>query len=673
MRAALLLVDLQYDYLEHGGLAPAADALLPRVLRLLDDCRTLGVAITHIHTLVRPDGSDRMPHLKTAGVWWCVEGSAGARPPPALEPAAGEPVFVKQVFSAFANTELFPYLTGNGIDTLIIAGLHAHACVRETAIDGYERGFSVWIAADAIASHDPLHARVTQNYLSARGITYLDSDEILSRLGGLAKTAPAPGRTPNWPAAIAGGQRREARHHLLTEMRDPALWDRVRGHVPNAVDADIVFSVETARNAQATWSRIPPAERAGWLLSWADTLSLDRDSLSRSLTEEIGKPISDSRAEVDRAIEHLRLTAGRFAVASSRLACGRDVWAHRRPVGVVAIITPWNNPLSIALGKIAPALMFGNTVVWKPALPPAQTSLNAIESLAACGAPPGIVNLVMGDGYTALRLVEAPGVDAVSLTGSSATGRAAAAACAQMLRPLQAELGGNNALIVMADADVEAAARAVAHSAFSNAGQRCTAPRRLIVQAGIARRFTDALVAATEALRIGEPTQDATQLGPLVSRSRQQHVERTVQRAISEGARVLCGGTIPSNLAHGCWYAPTLLADVTADAAVVREETFGPVAVIQTAADIEEAVELCNSVPQGLVAALYSNDTHACRHFLDHVVAGVLKFNQPTAGVHPAAPFGGWKESGLGPPEHGAWDEEFYSRAQAVYGVIRDS
>ncbi|MCG6871969.1 MAG: aldehyde dehydrogenase family protein, partial [Gammaproteobacteria bacterium] len=246
--------------------------------------------------------------------------------------------------------------------------------------------------------------------------------------------------------------------------------------------------------------------------------------------------------------------------------------------------------------------------------------------------------------------------------------RSAAALCARHLKPLQAELGGNNAVVVLADFDVETAVREIVASAFSFSGQRCTAPRRLLVQRDIAEKFTGELLAAVDGLRLGDPRDPATVLGPLVSRTHQQTVGAVVEAAVAAGASVLRGGRVPPGMEHGCWYEPTVLSGAPMHSAVVNQETFGPLVVMQEVADLRDAIARCNAVPQGLVATLFSHDPAAQATFREQVQAGILKCNQAPAGVVASAPFGGWKESGLGPPEHGPWDRDFYTRPQALYG-----
>jgi acyl-CoA reductase-like NAD-dependent aldehyde dehydrogenase len=310
-------------------------------------------------------------------------------------------------------------------------------------------------------------------------------------------------------------------------------------------------------------------------------------------------------------------------------------------------------------------------VVWKPAPAGTAIALRLAALMADTGWPPGLVNVVCGDESTAELLMSDPGIDAVSLTGSHRAGLCARAACARLGVPLQAELGGNNAAIVWSDAAIEDAAAQIAAAAFGSAGQRCTANRRAVVQASIYDRFLSALESETAALRWGDPLDADTRIGPLVSESSRGRVESCVARAADFGCELLAplaGGELSHRLlSSGAYFPATVVCCDEPSHAIVQEETFGPVLVVQRAAGWDEAVSLCNGVPHGLVASLFSSSQGRQRRFLEEARAGVLKLNRATAGVDAEAPFGGWASSGVGPPEHGLGDEVFYTKRQTVY------
>ena len=404
------------------------------------------------------------------------------------------------------------------------------------------------------------------------------------------------------------------------------------------------------------------------LLGFAERLELESPELAHRMAEDVGKPVTQGGAEVRRTAELLRHAAALALPAPAPAGPGS---AFRRvPLGVIAAITPWNNPLAIPWGKLGPALALGNTVVWKPA--PAGTVLaeRSLELARAAGLPADAVRLVAGDHRAAAAIMSDPNVDAVTLSGSSAAGWAAQEICARRRIPLQAELGGNNAAIVWTGADLDRAAEALARGAFAFAGQRCTANRRAILADSLFDEGLERLLAAVAALRWGDPFDPETEIGPLVSAQARDRVAAAVAEAAADGARVLTphrGSPAPAG--PGAWYPPTVVVDAAPESAIVQEETFGPVLVLQRARTFEEALALANGVRQGLVAALFAGPGPWNERFAREARSGVLKWNLSTADADARAPFGGWKASGIGPPEHGPGNVEFYSRLQALYGA----
>jgi acyl-CoA reductase-like NAD-dependent aldehyde dehydrogenase/nicotinamidase-related amidase len=662
---ALLLVDLQEDFLSRGGLVPDAAQLTARAQSLLAGCREQGIPVLHVRTVVRADGSDRMPHWKREDYWACVEGTPGALAPAPLREVEPEAVFQKQFYSAFGAPGLAERLAELGTRSLLIGGVYLHACVRATALDAYERGYDVWILEDAVGSTEPVHAEITRSYLCQRVARFVETEPLLARLRGDAAAAAADDVVP---VACIGGSWRAARKHLRMQQRQPSQLSVCIGEVPLAGSTDVIAAAESAAAVQPVWNQRSAEERADGLRRFARCLADREQELALLLVREIGKPRKEALAEVRRAVAHvgaaLRLVEGDAGGSAPH----SGVRVRHRAIGTVGLITPWNNPVAIPVGKIAPALAFGNAVVWKPSFRAPRSAMAIMMSLLDAGFPPGLVSLVFGEADTARAMIAEASIDAISLTGSIQTGQRAAALCAQYGKPLQAELGGNNAAIVLGDCDMEAAARGLALSAFSFAGQRCTATRRIIVERSVAERFTGALEAAVRGLKVGDPEDPDTEVGPVVSPEDCQRVAAVLQRASSEGGRILCGGTAPAELGRGCYFLPTLVAGLEPRASLVQEETFGPVAVILPANDLDDAIRLANAVPQGLVAELCTRDAAACERFAQAIEAGILKLATGPLAVHPEAPFGGWKASGIGPPEHGIWDREFYARAQAIYG-----
>jgi len=667
MKPALLLVDLQRDYLAAAGLEPAAGQVTERAASLLDGCRRAGVPVIHVWTTVRRADDRRMPHWRAEGRWRCEEGTPGHAPPPALAPRPGEAIVHKTDFSAFGAPDLDAILERHGVDTLLVAGVHLHACVRATVLDAYARRLTLWVADDAVASDDPLHAAITREYLAARAARFRPVDDLLRLVAGRRADATAS----RLPALVVEDREERVDAETALAHEAPAESGRLLFRVPVCGPTDVARATAAARRAAGGWAATPAAVRAETLARVAAQIAVAAPGLAQQIAAEVGKPIVQAREEVARALALLAAVGARGADEAER-ACGPRSVRRDLPVGVVALVTPWNNPLAIPIGKLAPALMFGNTVVWKPAPAGAGVALRVMTLLSAAGCPAGVVGLCGGDAGTAAALMADADVDAVALTGGSAAGFAAQAVCARRRIPLQAELGGNNAALVAADADLAAAARLVAAGAFEFAGQRCTANRRVIVEAAACDEFTRHLVAATRRLAWGRPASEATQVGPLVSRAARERVRAALARAFAAGATRL--GPADEEwpewatlAAEGAYLPPVLLRCDDPAAEIVCEETFGPVLVVQCAPDWTHALHMANRVRQGLVMAAFTASPERRRAFLAGARAGILKLDASTAGADVDAPFGGWKASGVGPPEHGASNRDFYTRPQAIY------
>jgi alpha-ketoglutaric semialdehyde dehydrogenase len=605
---ALVLVDLQRDFLGRPGLVPHPSVITARAAGLLTRARALRLPVVHVQTQVRADGSDRMPHWASTATMACVAGTPGAAAPDALTPADGELVVAKQFFTGFGGApDLDAWLRERDAQRVVVAGVFLHGCVRATALDAYERGYEVVVADDAVGDDDAVHAAATRAWLDGRAARFVPAEQ-----------------------AFAGPR-------LGTER--PLVW----------------FS------AQSPMAR-PVEERVGWLRRWADVLEAEAPGLVDLMIEEIGKPRRAAADEVRRAVAHVRTAAELVPRQAADRQIAPGVVVRQCPVGTVGLVLPWNNPIAIAAGKIAPALGFGNRVVAKPAPEATRCAAALVATLEKAGVPDGLVVLAPGGVDVALALCDDPAVDAVSVTGPIAAGRAIAARCTAMGKPVQGELGGNNAAIVLADAELDAVASALAHAAFDFAGQRCTAIRRIIVDARVADALIARMIAATGELVVGDPADERTDVGPLVSRAAADRVAAIVDAARERGATVLCGGQ-----RDGSFVAPCLVTDVAADDPIAQEETFGPVAVVLPVADVDEALAVANGVSQGLVLAVCTDDVGARARVLAGARAGIVQLGAGPLPVHADAPFGGWGASVIGPPEHGEWDAAFYTRPQAVY------
>jgi acyl-CoA reductase-like NAD-dependent aldehyde dehydrogenase/nicotinamidase-related amidase len=667
MAQALILVDVQNDFLDRPGLYPERHDLTTQIGTLLAAFRAASLPVIHVRTGVADDGSDSMPHWQRQAVRQCLRGTPGAMPPPALAAADSEEVVEKHYFSGFETGRLDALLRKRGVDTVVLAGLYTHGCIRATATDAYQKGYTVLLAAEGIASTDPQHELVSRQWLDGRVARLLANAQILATIGA-DTSGDSAGSGSDMPAAHIAGAWIDALLLPTRDLFDPCDATRRLARVPVADSALVARAVEAAGNAGIAWGAMPIAERAQLIEAWAQVVELQREAWAGLVARQVGKPIGDAREEMERTVGHLRSCAGLAAMEWESHRGGSLVTRHC-PRGTIAVITPWNNPVALPVAKIAAALLFGNSVVWKPALPAPEVARAVVDSLVAAGMPPGLLSMVFGDAATAQALIAHPAVAAVTITGSQRAGLDASLLCARRGIPLQAELGGNNAAVVMADADLDAAARALAGSAFGFAGQRCTATRRIVVEESVRERFTALLLREVAALPVGDPLDPATRVGPLVSAVQRNQVAAAVRRALdSDGGHLLCGGTIPAG--KGSWYPPTLVAGLEADAALVQEESFGPVAVILGAAGFTDAMQLCNDVSQGLVASFFGRDPAQQKLFLAQAQAGILRLNPAAFPVAADAPFGGWKTSGMGPPEHGRWDRDFFARPQAIYGEL---
>jgi alpha-ketoglutaric semialdehyde dehydrogenase len=609
-----------------------------RAAHLLEGCRAREIDVAHIRTTVSRERDDRMPHWKRDERWICVEGTPGHEPPPELAPAPAEPVLDKRFFDPFGNGELDALLRSQGTGLLILTGVHLHGCIREAVLGAYERGVEVWVVADGVASDDPVHAAITRRYLERRAAQFLSVEEILARLDSPDRLA-----TTSRDAGTVKPPEREA----SPEIRRMAA---------------------AGRASQPAWSAQPLGSRLEILARLAAALETQAEELADLMAGEIGKPIRYGATEVRRTSEMLAAIASHARNTGTEQFAGAEL--HRRPLGLVAIITPWNNPIYIPLGKIAPALAYGNAVLWKPAPAARSVALQVESLLAAAGLPPGVLGVVPGGRRTAEAAMADPAVAAVSITGSSAAGYTAQELCARRRIPLQAELGGNNAALVWTDADLEHAATDLAEGAFGQAGQRCTANRRVVVHRSRADELVELLHARTTALTWGDPHDRSVSVGPIVDAAARDRIAAAVDEAARHASLVDVphgAETPPNGAPPAAWYPPTIIGCDDPAAEIVQDETFGPVLVVQRADDWDHAMELVGGVSQGLAAALFSSSTELIERFQREAPAGIVKVNRSTVDAEVDVPFGGWKGSGIGPPEHGRFDRDFYTRPQVVY------
>ena len=470
---------------------------------------------------------------------------------------------------------------------------------------------------------------------------------------------------------LIAGQHRDGGGADLQSV-NPAHPSQIVAQGKSGTGADVNEAVEAARQASPGWSATPMHSRGAVLAAASAVIEGNAEQWGLELATEEGKTRAEGVGEVRRAAQILRYYAGEAdrqagdIYASPR--AGEQILVTRKPVGVVAAITPFNFPVAIPAWKIAPALVYGNTVVWKPASTVPLLAMRLAEALVEAGLPAGVLNLVIGDAQLGEAMISHPHVDAITFTGSTGVGRRIAADAAAHGVPVQAEMGGKNAAVVLDDADFDLAVEQVMLGAFRSTGQKCTATSRLVLTEGIADRFLDALVARAQKLTVGDPTDDRTEMGPLVSDSAQRSVVAGIDSAKAQGATVLTGGGAYSDgpLAQGFFVAPTIV-ELTGPADVWKTELFGPVLAVRRAADAEEAFALANDSEFGLSAAVFTQDLTRAMQAIEHIDVGVLHVNSESAGADPHVPFGGAKKSGLGPKEQGSAAREFFTHTTTVY------
>jgi len=453
--------------------------------------------------------------------------------------------------------------------------------------------------------------------------------------------------------------------------RNPSDLDDVVGEYASASAADMRDAVAAARAAFPAWSRSTPQQRADILDAAGNEILARKIELGTLLAREEGKTLPEAIGEVARAGQIFKFFAGEALRQQGELLDsvrpGVEVLISREPVGVVGLITPWNFPIAIPAWKAAPALAFGNCVVMKPAELVPGSAWALADILQRAGLPAGVFNLVMGSGRVLGPALLDAGIDALSFTGSQATGERLAADCAARGIKVQLEMGGKNPLLIADDAQLEQAVECAINGAFYATGQRCTASSRIIVCHGIHDAFVARLAERTAALRVGHALDSTSQIGPVASEAQLAGNLSYVDKGLADGASLLCGGERLSLATRGYYQSPALFAGCTPQMAISREEIFGPVAAVLRADDYEHALALANDTPFGLAAGICTQSLALATHFRRHAEAGMVMVNLPTAGVDYHVPFGGRKGSSHGPREQGRYAAEFYTTVKTSY------
>jgi aldehyde dehydrogenase (NAD+) len=468
-----------------------------------------------------------------------------------------------------------------------------------------------------------------------------------------------------------GGAWKPSRGGATFENENPAVRGSNLAWFQASTGDDVLDAIDAAAEAFRTWRRTPLPERQQHVAGFLRLLTAAREELARVVTLENGKTIRESRAEVDSALVeggyHLNQVSAFYGHSGPAPLGDVTTWMQYQPVGVVGVISPWNFPMNVMCRKTLPALLTGNTVVFKPASFTPWSGVFMARLFERAGLPPGVFNCVTGQGSSIGHvLVGETRVRAISFTGSTEVGRTIQMSAAANLTRTQLELGGKNALIVMDDADLGRAVDAAITAGFSNAGQWCTSTSRILVHRAVAAPFLEALTARCANMIVGDGLQDATDMGPVAGPRQYQDVCTAIRTAQADGARMIAGGDA-AGAAHGYFIRPTVFADVEPDAALFRDEIFGPVLATREFRSLDEALNLANHSIYGLSSAIFTRDLGVARAYIDGIEAGLAHVNVHTGYKEPSMPFGGIKQSGAGLPENGKTGLEFFVDHKAVY------
>jgi aldehyde dehydrogenase (NAD+) len=433
-------------------------------------------------------------------------------------------------------------------------------------------------------------------------------------------------------------------------------------------------AVCAAQEAARAWRRTPAPRRGEILFRAAEILMREKQRFARELTEEMGKVLPEARGDIQEAIDMTYYMAGegRRSFGQTTPSELRDKFAMsvRAPVGVVGCITPWNFPMAIPSWKLMPALVTGNTVVFKPSQFSPKSAYNLVKTLEDAGIPPGVLNLVFGEGAeVGAAVVDDPAISLLSFTGSNAVGQSIAKRCAELGKTVSLEMGGKNAIIVMDDADIPLALEGVIWSAFGTTGQRCTAASRVIVQARVHDEFAERLIARAERLRLGNGLDESTDVGPVVNPAQLHKIDSYMAVGRDEGATLACGGatTNVGQLGRGYFFQPTVFTDAKPGMRIAQEEIFGPVTALIRVDSLEDAIEVNNGVPYGLSTSIYTQDVNRAFHAVEGIDTGLVYVNAGTIGAEVHLPFGGTRGTGNGHREAGTAALETFTEWKTVY------
>lgn len=451
----------------------------------------------------------------------------------------------------------------------------------------------------------------------------------------------------------------------IREQFNPANTSECIGKIVLHSIEETEAKIEATERAFQNWSNMSSVARGEILHKMADELMEHMEPLAELASKEMGKTVPEMIGEVKRGASILRYFSqeGMRATGEVLPSVSEDkmIYTKRVPLGVVALITPWNFPIAIPLWKMAPALVYGNTVVWKPSIEVSLTSQYIADLFVKAGLPENVLNIVQGRGSKlGTVLIKSPKVKAVSFTGSNEVGQQILSVAGPMKKKVQLELGGKNAAIILADADLDLAARLTIEGAMKQTGQRCTATSRVYIEAPVYDEVVEKLIEQAKQIKVGET------MGPLATKQQLESVLAHIERAKEQGANCILGGERARELPDGYFVEPTLFTDVTHDMDLAREEVFGPVLAIFKVADYEEAIQLSNDTEFGLSASIYTTNIQMAFDFIERSEVGLVQINDETGGAEPQAPFGGLKNSGTGAREQGQAAKEFFTELKTI-------
>ncbi|MEH7224714.1 alpha-ketoglutaric semialdehyde dehydrogenase GucD [Bacillus sp. JJ1566] len=466
----------------------------------------------------------------------------------------------------------------------------------------------------------------------------------------------------------------ESASEVTIKSINPADKEEIVGYVQSSTVEDLDNAVKSAHHAKKGWRKLGQAARGQILYKVANILEENLEDIAETMTREMGKTLPEAKGETARGVAILRYYAGEGMRKDGDVIPSSDkdalMFTKRTPLGVVGVITPWNFPVAIPIWKIAPALVYGNTVVFKSATEAAVTAAKVVDCFAKAGLPEGVINFITGSGSViGQKLIDHPLLNAITFTGSETVGENVAKSAAARGIKFQLEMGGKNPVIVTKDANLDSAVEAVISGAFRSTGQKCTASSRVIVESEVYEAFKEKLIQETEKITVGSGLKEGIWMGPCASESQFRTVIKYIEQGKEEGASLIYGGEPLTNGEHakGYYVSPTIFEHVTPEMSIAQEEIFGPVIALFKVANLEEAIDLANETKYGLSASIFTTNIGSLLEFIDEIEAGLVRINAESAGVELHAPFGGMKASSTGSREQGEAAKEFYTSIKTVF------